>query len=168
MTRNPHDVPLSRQALEVLRETWPHSEGGDLVFPSVTSLSKPLSENAFNASLRRLGFGPGTLRRMIRPMVWREGALCLLDQRLLPGQEVWLELTTSEDVAQAIREMAVRGAPAIGIAAAYGMVTLRHDGFRKVREALTSLDEVIQICGDIGESFERKAAASVEALTARD
>jgi len=42
------------------------------------------------------------------------------------------------------------------IAATYGMITLRHDGFRKIREGLTTLDEVIQICGDIGDSFERK------------
>lgn len=55
-TRRPHDVPLSRQALAVLNEVWPISEGGDLVFPAITSLSKTLSENAFNASLRRMGF----------------------------------------------------------------------------------------------------------------
>ena len=45
------------------------------------------------------------------------------------------------------------------IAAAYGMITLRHDGFRKVREGLTSLEEVIQICGDVTDTFERKMAA---------
>jgi len=56
-TRRPHDVPLSRQALDVLKEVWPQSDDGDLVFPSITSLKKPLSENAFNASLRRMGFG---------------------------------------------------------------------------------------------------------------
>jgi type IV pilus assembly protein PilB len=46
------------------------------------------------------------------------------------------------------------------IAASYGMITLRHDGFRKVREGLTSLDEVIQICGDVGDMFDRKIAAA--------
>jgi len=46
------------------------------------------------------------------------------------------------------------------IAATYGMITLRHDGFRKVREGLTSLDEVIQICGDMGDMFERKIATA--------
>ena len=46
------------------------------------------------------------------------------------------------------------------IAAAYGMINLRHDGFRKVREGLTSLEEVIQICGDVSEMFERKIAAA--------
>jgi type IV pilus assembly protein PilB len=47
------------------------------------------------------------------------------------------------------------------IAASYGMITLRHDGFRKVREGLTSLDEVIQICGDVSDMFERKLVSAV-------
>jgi len=57
----------------------------------------------------------------IRPLSWTEDSLQLLDQRLLPHQEVWLSLTTWLEVRDAIRDMAVRGAPAIGIAAAYGM-----------------------------------------------
>ena len=43
------------------------------------------------------------------------------------------------------------------IAGCYDMITLRHDGFRKIREGLTSLDEVIQICGDVSEPAERRA-----------
>jgi methylthioribose-1-phosphate isomerase len=45
----------------------------------------------------------------------------LLDQRRLPGEEVWLELTSSDEVALAIKDLAVRGAPAIGVAAAFGL-----------------------------------------------
>ncbi len=55
-------------------------------------------------------------------IVWRENALELLDQRLLPGVVHYQRLTTAAGVAQAIREMVVRGAPAIGITAAYGVV----------------------------------------------
>jgi integrase len=55
--RQPHDVPLSRQALTVLRDVWPLSEGAELVFPSIRSQKKPLSEVAFNAALRRMGYG---------------------------------------------------------------------------------------------------------------
>ncbi len=55
------------------------------------------------------------------PLRWEEGALLVLDQRRLPVQEEWLRCTTVEQVAEAIRTMAVRGAPAIGLAAAYGM-----------------------------------------------
>jgi methylthioribose-1-phosphate isomerase len=65
---------------------------------------------------------------MIVPMRWVSDHLELLDQRLLPHQEVWLSLRTSEDVAVAIRDMAVRGAPAIGMAAAYGMALAAQGG----------------------------------------
>lgn len=55
--RAPHDVPLSKQALRVLEEVWPLSEHGGLVFPSIRSTKRPLSENAMNAALRRMGYG---------------------------------------------------------------------------------------------------------------
>ncbi|MCB8931860.1 MAG: S-methyl-5-thioribose-1-phosphate isomerase [Fimbriimonadaceae bacterium] len=58
----------------------------------------------------------------IRPMEWNDGVLRMLDQRRLPLEECWLALETWQEVASAIRDMAVRGAPAIGVAAAYGMV----------------------------------------------
>lgn len=55
-------------------------------------------------------------------MRWDDaGALLMLDQRVLPNQETWLRLETWHQVCEGIRDMAVRGAPAIGIAAAYGM-----------------------------------------------
>ncbi len=56
----------------------------------------------------------------IRPYRYRDGVLQLLDQRLLPTEEVWLEYRDYQGVAEAIRTMVVRGAPAIGIAAAFG------------------------------------------------
>ncbi len=58
----------------------------------------------------------------VRAVVWREDALELLDQRLLPGAVHYRRLMDVAGVAQAIRAMVVRGAPAIGIAAAYGVV----------------------------------------------
>jgi integrase len=54
--REPHDVPLSRQALAVLKEVWPLNEEHELVFPSLRSHKKPLSENAFNSVLRNMGY----------------------------------------------------------------------------------------------------------------
>lgn len=56
------------------------------------------------------------------PIAWRSGALHLLDQTLLPSREEWLACTRPEEVADAISRLAVRGAPAIGVAAAYGLV----------------------------------------------
>ncbi len=54
--RRAHDVPLSRQALEILHEIWSLSDYGDLVVPSIRSIKKPLSENAMNCALRRMGY----------------------------------------------------------------------------------------------------------------
>ncbi|SEN76691.1 S-methyl-5-thioribose-1-phosphate isomerase [Lihuaxuella thermophila] len=52
---------------------------------------------------------------------WQEDHLVLLDQRRLPTETVYLHLTTPEEVWEAIATLAVRGAPAIGIAAVYGL-----------------------------------------------
>lgn len=52
---------------------------------------------------------------------WKSGVLHMLDQRLLPGEETWYSMTTAEEVAKGIKDMVIRGAPAIGIAAAYGV-----------------------------------------------
>src|SRR3954451_1561042 len=57
----------------------------------------------------------------VRPLRFKDGALLVLDQRALPAEESWLRCSTVEEVAEAIRSMAVRGAPAIGLAAAYGL-----------------------------------------------
>lgn len=58
----------------------------------------------------------------IRAVEWTDGALKLLDQRLLPQQRTYVVLENARDTAQAITDMVVRGAPAIGVTAAYGVV----------------------------------------------
>lgn len=57
----------------------------------------------------------------IRAIKWENNALHLLDQRLLPNQEVWISYESWCEVREAIKDMVVRGAPAIGVTAAYGM-----------------------------------------------
>lgn len=57
----------------------------------------------------------------IQPIIWTDDALRILDQRRLPGEEVYLDCTAVDEVAEAIRTLATRGAPLIGITAAYGM-----------------------------------------------
>ncbi len=61
-------------------------------------------------------------------LCWRSGRLHILDQRRLPAEEVWIEASTWQDVAVAISDMALRGAPLIGIAAAYGMALAQQSG----------------------------------------
>jgi methylthioribose-1-phosphate isomerase len=56
-----------------------------------------------------------------QPIQWLEGRLRLLDQRLLPAEVAYIDYVDDRDVGPAIRDMVVRGAPAIGITAAYGM-----------------------------------------------
>ena len=58
----------------------------------------------------------------VKAIDWRDGTLYLLDQRALPHEQRWLAYDTATGVADAIASMVVRGAPAIGIAAAYGLV----------------------------------------------
>jgi len=53
--REPHLVPLSRQAVAILHELAPFTDAGRYVFPSVRTRQRPMSENTINAALRRLG-----------------------------------------------------------------------------------------------------------------
>jgi len=65
--------------------------------------------------------------------------LHLLDQRIVPAEVAWLTLTSAQDTADAIRDMVVRGAPAIGITAAYGMVLAHRRGTDLTQAATTLL-----------------------------
>jgi methylthioribose-1-phosphate isomerase len=57
----------------------------------------------------------------LSPLYWDDGRVVMLDQRLLPGREVWNGYSTAHEVSVAIRDMVIRGAPAIGCAAAMGI-----------------------------------------------
>ncbi len=76
-----------------------------------------------------------TSREPLRPVLYDEGRdlVRLLDQRVLPASETWLELSTADAVADAIRTLAVRGAPAIGVAAAYGLAVEARRGATTAR-----------------------------------
>ena len=58
---------------------------------------------------------------MVSPVFYQFDRLIILDQTLLPGEEKYIYLETKEDVWQAIKKLQVRGAPAIGVCAAYGV-----------------------------------------------
>jgi methylthioribose-1-phosphate isomerase len=57
----------------------------------------------------------------VYPVIWRNHAVSLIDQTRLPNEYTFVEISRSEDMARAIKTMIVRGAPAIGVAAAYGI-----------------------------------------------
>lgn len=70
----------------------------------------------------------GRVHAAFETIVWREEehSVVLIDQRLLPREEVYQTAHVWEDIAVAIKKMMIRGAPAIGIAAAYGVVLAAH------------------------------------------
>jgi methylthioribose-1-phosphate isomerase len=80
----------------------------------------------------------------VRPIVWAEGALRLLDQRRLPREERYIVCRGARDTARAITDMVVRGAPAIGVAAAYGLA-MEASRFRRgrVRDDFASAAETL-------------------------
>lgn len=85
----------------------------------------------------------------IRPIRWTGAALELLDQRKLPFVVEYLACTTSDEVAAAIHDLAVRGAPAIGIAAAWGVVLASREVMAATpAEALEKLEPALQRLND--------------------
>jgi len=111
---------------------------------------------------------------LFRPLYWDAGKLKLLDQRLLPGQEVWLDLWTPDEVAEAIRSMAVRGAPAIGAAAGFGIALAFRSPDGSPRERLKRAAAAIRAARptarDLFAAVERmeRAFARVEARPAAE
>ncbi len=78
---------------------------------------------------------PQSHRTRVRTIEWNNGRVVMIDQRLLPTREVYRVYTTYREVARAIKEMVIRGAPAIGVAAAMGIAlgvrSLRREELRR-------------------------------------
>ncbi len=82
----------------------------------------------------------------MRTIEWRNGTVITIDQTRLPTKEIWLKLKNLEEMASAIKEMKIRGAPLIGIAAAYGLALVAFNSKAKTREQLAKeLEESSQI-----------------------
>lgn len=114
---------------------------------------------------------------------WHGSSLELLDQRLLPAQEHWITLEGASGVAQCIQDMVVRGAPAIGISAAYGVALAARQARggdwkaeikQAIRElsasrptavnlfwALQRMERVFHACDSLGEAQKRLADEAV-------
>ena len=85
-----------------------------------------------------------------QPIEWTDRGVVMLDQRLLPAEEVSYTYTDYREVAKAIREMVIRGAPAIGVAAAMGAALgVLHSSAKSV-EALGP--EFQEICGTLAKT----------------
>ena len=114
------------------------------------------------------------------PIAYRDGGVDLLDQTRLPHETVVLRLISVEEMAEAIRTMRVRGAPAIGIAAAYGVVLGMHRAvagsdsaqhFARVEEVLRATRptavNLFWALDRIKEAFREVRGRSREEITAR-
>src|SRR5215471_16289323 len=95
--------------------------------------------------------------RDMRTVWWQEDdsgeAVCMIDQSLLPGQLVNLRLTHEQQVAEAISTLKVRGAPAIGVAAAFGITLALYRLLRERNKALTPVEAQEQLHA-VGEMLE--------------
>src|SRR3954454_5965964 len=96
---------------------------------------------------------------------WDGRALVVLDQTRLPHDEVWLELTGAEDTAAAIRRLAVRGAPLIGMVAAYGlaMEVARQPGLGTLERGADVLVAARPTAVNLAWAVERVRAAALAA-----
>src|ERR687887_1015904 len=99
---------------------------------------------------------------------WDGRALTVLDQRQLPAREAWLTLTGAEDTAAAIRRLAVRGAPLIGIVAAYGlaMEVAREPGLGALERGWELLRAARPTAVNLAHAVDRVRAAAVAARPA--
>src|ERR1051326_8389620 len=87
---------------------------------------------------------------MIKTVEWTKDGVRMLDQRLLPSQEVYLMLRSYDEVAEAIRKMVVRGAPAIGVSAAMGIAL---GASQSVGTSIADLEDDFQyICDYMGKT----------------
>ncbi len=94
------------------------------------------------------GPSPAARSTGIEPIAWAGNHLRLLDQTRLPLAEIWIDLHDHREVAAAIRDMRVRGAPAIGVAAAYGVVLAAQQiSGRPFPEFRAELEQAILLLG---------------------
>ena len=95
----------------------------------------------------------------IRAVLWQGDHLRLLDQRRLPFEETYIECRTAADVATAIRDLAVRGAPAIGIAAAWGVVLAARQDPQHLDEAFALIRAARPTAVNLMWALDRMAGA---------
>ena len=101
----------------------------------------------------------------VEPIRWKGDRLELLDQRLLPDQTVYVTCRAAAEVAQAIRDMVVRGAPAIGCAAAFGVVLSKgspesYEILAKSRPTAVNLFWAVDRMRRVGQVYETHHSTS--------
>ena len=96
---------------------------------------------------------------MVKTIQWTGDAAVMIDQRKLPAEETYVTCRGYEEVAEAIRSMVIRGAPAIGVAAAMGVAL-------GVKQALTDRESTGPLDGSEGKKLDREMETICSALAA--
>src|ERR1700686_5355414 len=96
-----------------------------------------------------------------QPIAWTDRGVVMLDQRRLPAEEISYTYTDYRDVAKAIREMVIRGAPAIGVAAAMGVA------LGVLHSTATSLDALKSEFPEISDTIAKTRPTAVHLFWAR-
>ncbi|CAN5752063.1 S-methyl-5-thioribose-1-phosphate isomerase [soil metagenome] len=91
----------------------------------------------------------------VQPLRLVEGRVEIIDQTLLPDEERWIPIDSAEDMREAIRSLRIRGAPAISIAAAFGMAIAAN------RSTATSTDDLLRDLNDAGTLLEQARPTAV-------
>ena len=105
---------------------------------------------------------PASSHDSIRAVLWRDDHLRLLDQRLLPRDEAYVDCRRADEVAAAIRDLVVRGAPAIGIAAAWGVVLASRREPQRLEQALATLRAARPTAVNLMWALDRMRGASAD------
>ena len=112
----------------------------------------------------------------ITPVVWRGDSVSILDQRKLPSEEAWIETSDYRLVIESIRNMSVRGAPAIGIVGAYGLAlaamelaqTANGDFSDRLHEAAREIKLARPTGANLGWAVARMLSGAASAQTTEE
>lgn len=103
---------------------------------------------------------------VLSPIFWLDGRVAVLDQRRLPAEEVWHAYDSSEDVVRAIREMEVRGAPALGCAGAFAAALAARSApsLQSLRQQLRAIASARPTAVNLASAVHRMANAIAKEL----
>jgi methylthioribose-1-phosphate isomerase len=103
----------------------------------------------------------------IRPVTWHDGAVRIIDQTALPARLTYVDLTSVDELIAAIRRLAVRGAPALGVAGAYGVaLALLRDDHDQIRDRIAALRAARPTAVNLAAGVDRAAARIDEGFDA--
>jgi methylthioribose-1-phosphate isomerase len=109
-----------------------------------------------------------------QPVEWYGDHIKLLDQTRLPGEEVYLDISDHDELAEAIRQLRVRGAPAIGVAGGYGVALGAHnlkatsgeEFLQKLQKVIDTLKNARPTARNLPRAVERMERVATEAVAA--